>query len=156
MPLPGRFRSPPNPQHLTENIRGFERLLAHNRMARVVWAHVGWDNTGDATVELYDRLLAEHPNLYLQLKAYRDSNSENMILADGRIKPEWMRLIESHPDRFVLGSDNFYGIPDKTRPFPDSSMGSRMILRDLSPELARKVGVENARRMYRFNAPDPK
>jgi hypothetical protein len=150
MALPQRFQSPPNPPRLKENISGLERLLSHERKTPIVWAHVGWDNTGHGTVALYRRLLQKHPNLYLQLKVYRDSIASNQILADGRIKAEWLDLIRAFPERFVLGSDNFYGIPGKTRLFPDSQEGSRQILENLPADLARRVGNDNVKGIYRM------
>jgi len=149
MALPRQFRSPPNPPQLKENISGLERLLSHERKAPIVWAHVGWDNTGHATVALYRKLLTKHPNLYLQLKVYQDSVPANQILSEGRIRAEWLELIRDFPDRCVLGSDNFYGIPGKTRWFPDSQEGSRRILANLPADLARRVAIDNVKGVYR-------
>jgi hypothetical protein len=103
-----RFRtlSSRNPTSLQENIAAFERLLAHNRQAKIVWAHVGWDNTGDMTTTLLRRLLAAHPNLYLQLKIDNPPATfpQNRVLdpAD-RLKADWLALMRDYPDRFVLG-----------------------------------------------------
>ncbi len=68
MPLPSRLQSPPNPSVLTPNMGAFERLLANNRKARIVWVHLGWDNTGRRTVDLTRRLLSKHENLYMSVR----------------------------------------------------------------------------------------
>ena len=60
--------SPNNPPTSLRNIPAFERLLSHNREARIVWQHVGWDNTGHMTVDLLRGLLHAHPNLFMALK----------------------------------------------------------------------------------------
>jgi hypothetical protein len=33
----------------------------------------------------------------------------NPIMADGKIKPDWLKLFQDFPDRFVIGSDQHYG-----------------------------------------------
>lgn len=150
-PLPGSFRSPPNPATLRENVAGLERLLAHNGKARIVWAHAGWDNTGDWTVELSRRLLTAHANLCMSLKVDPLSLPAGRPLDDGgRLKAEWLRLFESFPERFVLGSDQFYVAPGLPLRRPSSCRGPKTLLDQLPPELARKVGWENAARLYRL------
>src|SRR5438067_1035055 len=54
MPIPESWhvKNPPNPAQLPANMAAFEKLLAHNPAAKIIWAHAGWDNTGDRTPEL--------------------------------------------------------------------------------------------------------
>ncbi len=68
MPMPPRFKSPPNPQIPKPNIAAFKKLLAHNRKTKISWVHLGWDNTGKPTSDLTRRLLAENPNLYMSIR----------------------------------------------------------------------------------------
>jgi predicted TIM-barrel fold metal-dependent hydrolase len=68
MPFPRRSGRGQNPETVRENISGLERLLEHNRNARIIWAHAGWDLTGERTVPLMRSLLDKHPNLYLSIK----------------------------------------------------------------------------------------
>ena len=60
MPLPSHLKSPPNPPRLHANIAAFERLLAHNPRAKIIWDHAGWDNTGYRTADLCRRLLKDY------------------------------------------------------------------------------------------------
>ena len=60
MDLPAPLKSPPNPPRLHANIAAFERLLSHNPRAKIVWAHLGWDNTGYRTPELMRKLLTTY------------------------------------------------------------------------------------------------
>lgn len=150
IPLPEGFKSPPHPKTIRPNIEPFERLLSHNRKARIVWVHAGWEHTGHGTVDLYGRLLKAHENLYLSLKVHGQSTEANRPLAVGKLKAAWSRLIQDFPDRFVLGSDQFYGIPGKTREFPISEDASRAILRQLPADVAKKVATENAQRVYKL------
>ena len=68
MPLPPRLSSPSNPPKLQANIAGFERLLAHNRQAKIVWAHAGSDPLGNWTASLSRDMLRKHPNLSMSLR----------------------------------------------------------------------------------------
>lgn len=150
MELPQGFQSPPNPSTLKSNIPAFERLLSHNRNAKIVWVHMGWDNTGQMSLSLLRRLLQVHSNLYMSLK-YSDngpSKAGNRPVDNGQLKPDWIALVREFPDRFVLGADQFYGIPGKTKPFPQSDHGSVIILKGLSEELVRKIAYENAESLY--------
>jgi predicted TIM-barrel fold metal-dependent hydrolase len=60
-------RSNNNPDREPENITAFERLLAHNPKAKIVWVHLGMDTTDQRSPELTRRLLAKHQNLYSEL-----------------------------------------------------------------------------------------
>src|SRR6185312_13039247 len=114
MPLPSNLKSPPNPPRLHANIAALERLLDHNRNAKIIWAHAGSDNTGYRTPELCRRLLRAHSNLYMEIKIDPVSPARNPPMANGKIKPEWLRLYKQFPDRFVIGSDQHY--PAKSGP----------------------------------------
>lgn len=157
-PLPERLvgRSSRNPSRIRATIPGLERLLGHNRKARIVWQHAGWDNTGHMTTALLRRLLDAHPNLYLAIKARRQKwepfRSDNSIADERvRIRPEWLKLIGDYPDRFMIGADEFIGIPGRTsRKGPPSFEDTWSILDQLPPDLRSKVGRENAARVYRL------
>jgi hypothetical protein len=152
MPLPEGLISPPNPKVLKPNIAAFERLLAHNRKARILWSHVGWCNTGKRTVALCAELLGKHPNLYMSFKiSPRDSRSECMPIEQGMgLKAEWLQLIRGFPDRFIIGTDQFYVSPRS----PMRQIGPRSVeptnrfFSLLPPDLAVKVGKENPRRIF--------
>lgn len=151
MPLPERLSSPPNPRVLRPNIPAFERLLAHNRNAKIIWAHAGWDNTGRRTTALSAELLGRHPNLCMSLKVGRDSGPENRPVDGQRgIRAEWLELIQTFPDRFMIGSDQFYLSPRAPQRFPRHPEATTGILAGLPPDLARRIGYENARRIFRL------
>lgn len=153
MPLPPieRLSSPRNPKQLRSNIAPFERLLAHNRKAEIVWAHAGWCNTGRRTPALMDELLERHPNLYMSIKIGRDSFSQNRPLNRyGKVKPEWLNLVLKYPDRFLIGSDHFYLSPRIPKRMPRHAEASKVFLSQLPPEIARKVGYENAVSIFKL------
>ncbi len=158
MPLPPRLRRacPANPDTITANIPAFERLLAHNRDAAIVWQHIGWDNTGQLTSALLRRLLTAHSNLYLSLRvpvlppgASAGRTPRNRITnVDGSVRVEWLDLMRDFPDRFMIGADEFIGIPGRTPRRPKSFDDTWRMLQTLPEGLRHAVGTANAARLY--------
>lgn len=158
-----------NPPTLTPNLAQFEKLLAHERGARIVWAHAGVDHTGVLSVELIRRMMGAHPNLYMSIKALPQSPEPNTALArEGRLRPDWRKLIAEFPDRFVMGTDRFYGssatgmapggrgttrvsagsiFMERTVPM---TTAAQTLLSQLPPQLAQKVAVDNVKAIYRL------
>jgi predicted TIM-barrel fold metal-dependent hydrolase len=148
IPLPPPLKSPPNPPELRANIEAFERLLAHNPRARIIWAHAGWDNTGYRTPEFCSRLLRKHPNLYMDVKidpAKPGKNSPLVNGASGAIKPEWLKLFQDFPGRFVVGTDQHYPEP---LPGPQRWEPIVLLLNQLPEGVGQKIAMENAARLY--------
>ncbi|MBI2358955.1 MAG: amidohydrolase family protein [Deltaproteobacteria bacterium] len=160
-----------NPAVFPENITAFERLLRHNRRARILWVHAGWDNTGDRTAALTRQLLENHPNLYIQLRPIpiRSAGNCNPLMnkdehGNIQIEAEWLELISAFPDRFIVGLDSFYS-NFNPKELSDEEFaeileqllgaGTRFMdkLRQFSPDLVRKVGRENAVRIYKLDEP---
>lgn len=147
-----------NPETLTPTIPGLERLLAHNRQARIVWQHIGWDNVGQMRVPLIRRLMEAHPNLYLALRVERRRRQvggggpmpNRVVDLRGWVTPAWQGMIEDFQDRIVIGSDEFVG-PTGEPPRRAASFDQTWaIVEQMPPPLARKIGRENARRIYRL------
>lgn len=152
MTTPPQFRnlSSNNPATLHENISGFERLLGHNRAAKIVWYQGGWDNTGQLTPALVRRLLQAHPNLYMGMKIPITVQPLGQLPSrpldqNGRLRPEWQDLFTSFPDRFMLVTDSFYNESTSMDASP-----IRSLLTQLPSDLARKLGYENALALYKL------
>ncbi len=145
MPLPADLKSPPNAPRLHANIAGLERLLEHNPRAKIIWAHAGADGTGFRTPDLCRRLLLGHPNLFMEIKADPLAHGKNYPLADGRIKPEWLKLFEDFPDRFIIGSDQHYPEPKDQ---PQRWQEMVLLFNQLPADLRRKIGTENVAHIY--------
>lgn len=146
-----------NPPVLSATIPAFERLLAHNRQARIVWQHIGWDNTGYMTTDLLRRLLQDHPNLTLALKIEnrpfqvgqtRELMPNRIVDEKGQIRPEWLELISDYPDRFVIGADEFVGVSGRAVRGVPSFSQTWDLVGQLPPALAGQVGRDNAARVY--------
>ena len=120
--------------------------MAHNPRAKIIWAHAGSDNTGDRTVELCRRMLQAHTNLYMEIKTDPQSPGKNYPLAsDGKIKPDWLKLFEDFPDRFIIGSDQHYPPPKS----PIQRWQTVVLLfNQLPADVRRKIGTENVDHIY--------
>ena len=160
MKAPEWLSSPPNPQRFPANLAAFERLLEHNRKAKIVWAHAGSDMLGNWTIELSRRLLEKHPNLYMSLRVAPGRAPQNHPLSsDNEIRPGWLRLLQDFSDRFVIGGDQFFVSPSVQGRGPGVTFSerapiirerTRILLTALPADLSRKIAFENAVRLYRL------
>jgi hypothetical protein len=150
MNTPPFFRqaSSRNPVQIQANIPALENLLAYNRKARIVLAHVGRDTTGQMSPGLIDRLLATHPNLYAQVHPTSEPLQSSTAILDtaGNIRAEWVALMQKYPDRFVIGSDSFFSGNVRER-----SLGQvQRFLQKLSNDLAYRIGCVNPVKIYKL------
>ena len=143
-----------NPSRLEPTLPGLERPLAHNRGARVVWQHIGWDNTGEMTLGLLSTLLDRHSNLFLALRVPQHPPIgrllPNRITGPSyRITADWLAFMEKYPDRLVIGSDEFVspGGGNDLAPAFDRTWD---LVSQLPPGVAAKIGGANARRIYGY------
>ena len=75
------------------------------RPVRVLTAAALFDGH-DAAINIMRRLLQAHPNLYAEIKIDPMDPGLNSPLdggATGKVKPEWSKLFQDFPDRFVIG-----------------------------------------------------
>jgi hypothetical protein len=153
-PLPAPLpNNPRNPPRIAENLAAFERLLAHNRAALIIWAHAGSDPLRIRTPLLCRELLARHPNLYMSVRVGRGAAHSAFALNEGgHLKRAWLELIEDFPDRFVVGSDVFHPPVAGTEraEYMKSTLDNlQTLLGQLPPDLARRLAVENVIAIYR-------
>lgn len=158
LPLPSGLKSPPNPKTIKANLSAFEKLLAHNRGAKIIWDHLGWDCLGARTVTLMRELFKKHPNLYVSLRVvapgHHNPSETGNRLEDGvsnAIKPEWAGLIREFPDRFLMGSDEFFfstTLLRKNHASAGSTAATIGLIKQLPEDVQKKVGYENARRIF--------
>jgi len=151
MSIPADLKRPPNPLELQDNLTAFKRLLTHNPRTKILWAHAGLDNTGYRTPELMGRLLKAYPNLYMDIKIVPARLAKNPpFSADGTVKPDWLKLFQDFPDRFMVGSDQSYSPDPGAMTAPGSLRTSVLLVNQLPKDLERKIGRENAFRFYSF------
>ena len=157
MPLPPTLRANPlNPDTLAENAEAFKRLLTHNPKARFVWSHVGFEPLLTRHPQRVRQWLQTYPNLFMSFRVNKGHPSPASALDPaGELKPAWQDLIRAFPDRFMIGSDAFYEAGGVARGSGDPGQDTglrwlRALVDALPPDLARAVGHENAKRVYRL------
>ncbi|OZO04246.1 5-oxo-L-prolinase [Pseudomonas sp. IB20] len=95
-----------NPLYLPE----VEESLRNHPHTRFIWAHAGTSKEihrhqvqMDFLLPTLSRLLEAYPNLYIDLSW---SMLTPYLLDDaGKPRPEWLKLVERFPERFMVGSD---------------------------------------------------
>lgn len=154
MTTPSSLSSGDNPAKMKANLAQFERFVAHNRKARIMLAHAGWDVSGQWTAALSRRLLKAHPNLYMSLKmGSKGVDRDHTPMDEGGVRPEWLAVFRDFPDRFVIGSENFVGETGARGGPPsgltrDSTSNSRSLLEALPKDLAERIANKNALKIY--------
>ena len=136
-----------------------EALFAAAPDTLFVWAH----NCGRASAAQIAERLRRFPNLMCDLghmfngprtkggygKAWPRKTPWIFQVQDdaGRVLPEMKRLFEEFPDRFMIGTDTAHTPYLKSYEYRIAIF--RVMLAQLKPEAARKIGFENARRLFK-------
>jgi predicted TIM-barrel fold metal-dependent hydrolase len=145
------------PMSLEGNLASFERLLAHNPKAIVIWAHAGTDPLRTRNIEIQRRLLRKYPNLMMSLRLAGKGNVSPVIALDSdtRFKPVWVELFKEFPDRFVLGSDYFHGPLNAPGRGPEEAALSnyQTALKKLPREVGEALAYRNAMRIFKLPSP---
>jgi predicted TIM-barrel fold metal-dependent hydrolase len=86
-------------------LKELSSLLEKFHDVPVIWAHGGY-----TPLFIARRMLERHPNLYYELSARtwprHPRSPDYTILRDGRnVWPDWLALIESKAERFIVGTD---------------------------------------------------
>jgi predicted TIM-barrel fold metal-dependent hydrolase len=98
-------------------------------------------------------LIERFPNLYFDLASpqaknvYKPSGARDGTLYEfpsGDLKQEWRRVIETHPERFLMASDYR---PQVEQFYPMLIRFQRKLLDELSPTVRARIGYQNAWRL---------
>lgn len=127
--------------HAHADEEALEILFGHNPQARIIWAHTGF-STAPEQVEAY---LKRYPALWCEL-SYRYG-----ITAAGRLTPEWRRLFETYPDRFLIGSDTW--TDERWDNYGTIIAGYRQWLDQLPRAVAEQIAFRNAERLFGKEVP---
>lgn len=121
-------------------LREFSDLLRAFPDVPVIWAHGGY-----TPLFVAQRMLDQHPNLFYELSArtwpVHPRSPDYTILRDGQnVWPQWLALIETKPERFLVGTDASH------RSAESEDMKFRSVqnfLRQLSPAARERVARGN-------------
>lgn len=123
--------------HAHSDAKAVDLLFQQNPNARVLWAHSGFDAPDDIRA-----MLEKHPNLWSDL-AFRSEHA-----SDGKVDPDWRKLFEDFPDRFMIGTDTF--TPERWFYVIDHANWSREWLDDLPEPLASNIASKNAETLLKW------
>ena len=113
-------------------------LLAHNRSAKIIWAHTGFSTPTGRVREL----LETNPELMGEL-SYRGGISEG---GGCKLAAEWRELFARHSDRFLLGSDTW--INERWFGYDTIMQTYRGWLAQLPEDQAKRIAHGNAERLF--------
>ncbi len=141
-----------------------QQMLQRWPKTKVIWAH----NCGRAPAPQVAEFLRRFPLLTCDLAgmavpmpnpfgwgtfgtrgnfAYRPNSHVTRIqYNDGTINASMRDLFEQFPDRFMIGTDTAH--PFQYSRYRDVIIAFRRLLSQLSPETARKIGNDNAERLF--------
>jgi hypothetical protein len=125
-----------------EYVPELSSVLGRHPRTTVVWCHAGISRRIEpkGQAQVLAELLAAHRGLHVDLSwAVADH-----VVPGGHPDPDWLRLIESRPDRFVLGSDVF-GRPDG---LAAALARFSPLLDELTPATRAAVAGANATRLW--------
>jgi predicted TIM-barrel fold metal-dependent hydrolase len=141
-----------------EPTRQMEALIAAEPKARFIWAH----NCGRASAQATAGRLERFHNLMCDLghmfngprtqggygKFWPRKTPWIHLVQDGagRVLPEMKRLFEAFPERFMIGTDTAHTPMLKYYGYRIAIF--RVMLSQVSPDAARMIGAENARRIF--------
>ena len=81
-----------------------------------------------------------------------DTPMPNRIVDENwELGSDWLALISDFPERFMIGSDEFIGIPGLTPNYAQSFEETWPVLNQLPSDLATRVGRDNVLRVYNLD-----
>ena len=115
-------------------LKEMQNALAHNRDAKIIWAHVGISRRINVPtlLKIADTMLKENENLYYDISWIV---FEDYINKDKASLKDWAKLIEKYPDRFIFGTDKV-GHWDT---YPQEATKYMPLIEQLSDETADKL-----------------
>jgi hypothetical protein len=114
-----------------------EILLGLAPGVRVLWAHAGMGAGPDEV----GRLVGASAQLMVELALRSD------VAPGEQLDPSWRDLFLRYPDRFMVGTDTW--IPSRWAGYVDVQTDTRVWLRQLPADVARRLATENAESLAR-------
>jgi hypothetical protein len=117
--------------------QALELLYAHDRRAKIIWAHTGFSTAPERVAELMEK----YPTLIGEM-SFRGGVTDS----SGKLAPEWKELFARYSDRFVLGSDTW--IHARWFQYDNIFAEYRGWLAQLPSDQARRIAHGNAERIF--------
>lgn len=121
-------------------IKEFSELLNEFKNVKVIWAHGGYTH-----YFLAKRMIENHSNLYYELSArtwmnHPKSPDYTIFKNNSEIWKQWLNLIETYPNRFILGTDSSNHSSKRDK---EKIKSAQLFLNQLSVATIKKISQEN-------------
>ena len=124
--------------HAHCDVEALELLHAHDKRAKIIWAHTGFSTPASELKALF----AKYPALMGEL-SFRGGITEG----SGTLTEDWRDLLLTHSDRFLLGTDTW--ITPRWLQYDALIANYRAWLGQLPKEHAQRIAFGNAERLFR-------
>lgn len=124
--------------HVHSGKEPVEFLYSLEPSLKIIWAHAGMSEPAN-TVE---RMMATYSTLYADT-SYRE---HDILHDDDAIDPDWRRVLERFPDRFMVGSDTW--VNGQWDNYADLISLNRKWLHHFPRPIAEKIAFGNAERLF--------
>ncbi len=148
MKLAEKYRVPVTIHCEITRIREFLELLNEFKNVQVIWAHGGY-----TPYFLAKRMLENHANLHYELSArtwlnHPRSPDYTIFKNENEIWKQWLELIESNPNRFLVGTDASHRSRESEKAKIERV---QLFLKQLSPKTRELVARKNLLGLVRYN-----
>jgi hypothetical protein len=116
--------------HVHGDAESIERLFRQDPLARIVWAHGGFES-----IVYVRELLRRFAHLWVELSSRGD------VTHEGRLAPAWRELLMEFPDRFMVGTDT--DSPARWLKIAPVSEATRTWLAELPADVAERIAYKN-------------
>ena len=106
---------------------------------KIIWAHAGMSEPA----EVVSIMMAKYKNLWADT-SFREGD---ILSADGTIDPNWRKVLEAYPDRFMVGSDTW--VNSQWESYDQIIATNRRWLAQFSREHAEGFAYKNAERLFK-------
>lgn len=125
--------------HVHADADPIDFLFSIEPKLKIIWAHAGMNEPADVVA----KMMGKYKNLWADT-SYR----ENDILAeDNSIDPEWRQVLETYPERFMVGSDTWNN--SQWGEYDGIIIENRRWLAQFSREHAEMFAYKNAERLFK-------
>lgn len=129
--------------------RYLQPICENNASVRILWAHAG----GALGPEHSRGILEKCDNVWIELSARGPQHYGGLADAQGNLRPGWEAVFKAYPDRFMFGTDpvwrafqvnRWYEADEGWKHYNEFYEFHRAWLKKLDPDLARRIGHDNA------------
>ena len=127
------------PIHIHSGAEPVRLLYEFEPSLTIIWAHAGMSEP-PAVIE---EMMARYATLYADT-SYRE---RDILTGDDKIAPDWRRLIERFPERFMVGSDTW--VNSQWQDYAELIALNRRWLSHFPRDIAEQIAFRNGERLFK-------